>query len=69
MMPKMRDVKLKEFARHWLNGPLPAILIAELADILEDEDYPPEKRVHQVVWQAVKYGLEHTPKKKELDHD
>lgn len=51
------DVKLKVFARKWLNGPLPADLIADLADIIEDDDYEPEKRVHQVVWQALKWGM------------
>jgi hypothetical protein len=51
------DTKLKEFAKTWL-GPLPADLMADLADILEDEDYTPEKRAHQVVWQALKWGLE-----------
>lgn len=53
-----RDAKLKMFARKWLNGPLPADLMADLADIVEDEDYTPEKRAHQVVWQAIKWGLE-----------
>jgi len=52
------DTKLKEFAKIWLNGPLPADLIADLADILEDEDYTPDKRAHQIVWQALKWGLE-----------
>lgn len=55
---KRRDTKLKAFARLWLNGPLPSDLMADLADIVEDDDYPPEKRVHQIVWQALKWGLE-----------
>jgi hypothetical protein len=53
-----RDVKLKDFAKHWLNDKLPADLIADLCDIAEDEDYDIGKRVHQIVWQAMKYGLE-----------
>ena len=56
-----RDVRLKEFGRHWLNDPLPADFMANLAAILEDDAYTPEKRVHQIVWQAIKYGMEHTP--------
>lgn len=52
------DVKLKQFAKRWLNDPLPADLMADLADILEDEDYTPEKRAHQIVWQAIKWGME-----------
>ena len=52
------DVKLKHFAKRWLNGPLPADRMADLADILEDEDYTPEKRAHQIVWQAIKWGME-----------
>lgn len=52
------DTKLKEFAKTWLNGPLPADLMADLADIVENEDYPADKRAHQVVWQALKWGLE-----------
>lgn len=55
---RAKDVKLKEFAKHWINGPLPADLIADLADILQDDDYTPEQRVHQIVWQAIKYGME-----------
>ena len=38
-------------------GPLPNDLMADLSDILEDDDYTPEKRVHQIVWQALKYGM------------
>ena len=53
-----RDKKLKEFAVMWLRGPLPADLVADLAEILEDENYTPEKRAHQVVWQAIKWGME-----------
>lgn len=53
-----RDMRLKHFAKLWLNEPLPADLMADLADILEDDDYAPEKRVHQIVWQAVKWGME-----------
>lgn len=56
--PHRRDKKLKEFATTWLRGPLPADLMADLADILEDEDYTPEKRAHQIVWQAIKWGME-----------
>ena len=58
MHPHHRDKKLKEFARTWLNSPLPADLMADLTDILEDEDYTPEKRAHQIVWQAIKWGME-----------
>ena len=57
-MAGRRDIKLKEFAKVWLNGPLPAGVMADLADIMEDDDYTPEKRVHQIVWQAVKWGME-----------
>jgi hypothetical protein len=60
-MAQHRDIKLKEFAKVWLNGPLPSTLMADLADIMDDEDCDPEKRVHQVVWQAVKWGMENTP--------
>lgn len=56
-----KNVTLVQFAKHWLNGPLPADLMADLVKILEDEDYPPDKRVHQIVWQAIKYGLEGVP--------
>ena len=52
------DTKLKEFAKTLLNGPLPGDLMADLADIVEDEDYPADKRAHQIVWQALKWGLE-----------
>jgi len=58
MLPHNRDKKLKEFAAMWLRGPVPADLMADLADILEDEDYTPEKRAHQIVWQAIKWGME-----------
>ena len=59
-MPRLPDAKLKVFAKQWLNGPLPADLMADLSDIMTDEDYTPEKRVHQIVWQALKWGLENT---------
>lgn len=52
-----KDWRLKEFAKHWLNDPLPADMIADLADVMADDDYTAEKRVHQVVWQALKYGM------------
>lgn len=45
-------------AKRWLNGPLPADLMADLADIADDENYSPEKRAHQVVWQALKWMME-----------
>ena len=56
-MAQGNDVRLKVFAAHWLNGPLPADLMADLATIMGDDDYVPEKRVHQIVWQALKYGM------------
>ena len=34
--PHPHDKKLKEFAALWLRGPIPADLMADLADILED---------------------------------
>ena len=49
-------------AKRWLNGPLPADLMADLADIMDDENYPPEKRVHQIVWQALKWSMVNPPK-------
>lgn len=58
MLPHQRDKKLKEFAAMWLRGPLPADLMADLAEIIEDDDYTPEKRAHQIVWQAIKWGME-----------
>jgi hypothetical protein len=48
-------------AKRWLNGPLPADLMADLADIMEDEDYTPEKRAHQIVWQALKWSMANPP--------
>jgi hypothetical protein len=53
-----KDLKVKVFAKRWLNGPLPANFMADLADILEDEDYTAEQRAHQIVWQALKWGME-----------
>lgn len=54
-------------ARRWLNAPLPADLMADLADIMEDEDYTPEKRVHQIVWQALKWMMENPIEKEGRD--
>ena len=45
--------KIAHQASRWLNGPLPVDLMADLAAIMEDENYSPEKRAHQIVWQAV----------------
>ena len=56
-MPRHRDAKIREFAKAWINGPLPAALMADLADLVEDDDYPPEKRAHHIVWQALRYGM------------
>ena len=49
---------LNRQARMWLKGPLPGQLMADLADILEDDDYSPEKRAHQIVWQALKWMMQ-----------
>jgi len=51
--------KIADHARRWLNGPLPADLMADLADIVEDDEYDAEKRAHQVVWQALKWMIDH----------
>lgn len=58
-----KNVSLMHFAKHWLHGPLPADLMAHLVDVMNEPGYDdkPEKIVHQIVWQAVKYGLENTP--------
>lgn len=50
--------KIVHHATRWLADPLPADLMADLCEILEDEDYPPEKRAHQIVWQALKWMME-----------
>lgn len=50
--------KIVHHAKRWLNDPLPADLMADLAEIVEDDDYSPEKRAHQVVWQALKWMME-----------
>ncbi|MGR3524854.1 MAG: hypothetical protein ACU0CT_02505 [Paracoccaceae bacterium] len=54
--------RITAHAKQWLHGPLPADLMADLAEILEDEDYTPEKRAHQIVWQALKWMMENPPK-------
>lgn len=58
----MASDRITAHAKRWLNEPLPANLMVDLAEILEDEDYPPEKRVHQVVWQALKWMMENPVK-------
>lgn len=35
-----------------------ADLMADLADIVEDDNYGADKRAHQVVWRALKWGIE-----------
>ena len=57
----MMNDRITVHAKRWLNGPLPAELIADLADIAEDDDFEIEKRVHQIVWQAMKWMMEHPP--------
>ena len=57
--------KIVHHAKRWLNGPLPADLMADLANICDDEDYPPEKRAHQVVWQALKWMIENPVQEKD----
>ena len=49
--------KIAHQASRWLNGPLPVDLMADLAAIMEDENYSPEKRAHQIVWQAPKWMM------------
>lgn len=39
--------------------------LLNLADILEDEDYSPEQRAHQIVWQALKWMMENPVQKGE----
>lgn len=52
------DKRLKEFAALWLRGPVPDDLMTDLVGIMTNGDYSPEKRVHQIVWQAIKWGME-----------
>jgi len=49
---------LKEFLSRWLRGPMEAAFIADLADIIEDEDRTPEKRAHEIVTLSVKWGID-----------
>ena len=58
----MSDRILSHAAR-WLNQPLPADLMADLADLVVNEDYPAEKRAHQIVWQALKWMIENPVQK------
>lgn len=60
--------KIVYHARRWLNDPLPADLMADLCEIMEDERYAPEKRAHQVVWQALKWMMEN-PVEREAPDD
>lgn len=60
--------RIVSHAFRWLNQPLPADLMADLADIVEDEDYPADKRAHQIVWQALKWMIENpVPEKGQND--
>lgn len=65
--PMNKNTSLVQFAQHWLHGPLPADLMSHLVDVMEEPGYEdtPEKTVHHIVWQAIKYGLENTPEAKE----
>lgn len=56
--PPPREKKLKEFAKIWIHKPIPANFMADLADILEDDAYSAEKRVHKIVLEALKWGLD-----------
>ena len=67
-MTERKNDRLVHQASRWLNGPLPADLMADLVDIMEDEDYPPEKRAHQIVWQALKWMMS-TPLEKDQHND
>ena len=60
--------RIVHHAARWLNQPLPADLMAGLADIVEDEDYPADKRAHQIVWQALKWMIENPVQEKD-DND
>ena len=50
--------RITAHAKRWMNDPLPSDLMADLADILEDEEFTTEKRAHQIVWQALKWMME-----------
>lgn len=58
MLPHRREKSLKDFAKIWIHKPIPADFMSDLASILEDDFYTPEKRVHKIVIEAMKWGLD-----------
>lgn len=59
--------RITAHAKRWLHGPLPADLMSDLAEIMDDEDYTPEKRAHQIVWQALKWMMENPINNNRID--
>ena len=53
-----RDKKLKEFAKIWIHKPIPQALMDDLTSLLADDYYTQSKRVHKIVLEAIKWGLD-----------
>jgi hypothetical protein len=48
-----RNVSVVEFLRSWMNDPMPHHVIEAGAEVVEMDDYTPEKRAHQIVKRCV----------------
>lgn len=52
------NISIVNFLKRWIHEPMPQSILDAGAEIMEDEDYTPEKRVHQIVQKCVVLWLE-----------
>ena len=57
--PPIRNPSLVKFLQTWANGPIPIDILCAGAEIMEAEEYTPEKRVHQIVQKCIILWMEH----------
>lgn len=53
-----RNPSLVRFLQAWANGPIPAHILSAGAEIMELDEYDPERRVHQIVQKCIILWIE-----------
>ncbi|WP_156459963.1 hypothetical protein [Mesorhizobium sp. Root157] len=53
-----KNPSLVRFLQAWASNPIPAHILSAGADIMEMDEYEPERRVHQIVQKCVILWIE-----------
>lgn len=62
-MSERRNVNLVGFLQAWANDEVQRHILSAGVDIMEMDEYTPEKRVHQIVQKCVILWMEHEASK------